>query len=127
VTSPRHSETRGCVLCGRSPVEWHHVTGRLAPEAAYFDRSLVVPLCKRHHDREHELLRRRRLEFVPLGADLLGHRLARLLEFIGRCAESGRHFVVEPVTPWGDAVSGVYALLFEAARAATPSDIGMAG
>ena len=102
-----------CVFCGL-PAVWHHITGRLRPDGPYLDRSLVVALCKRHHDREHELLRRARLEFPPPGADLVGHRIARLLDFMGRCGDEGRHFVVEPETPWGNAVAALHALLFEA-------------
>lgn len=127
MTEGSRSRSERCLLCGRGPIEWHHVTGRLAPKGRYLDRALVVPVCKRHHDREHELLRRRRLELPAAGTDLLGHRVARLLDFIGRCAESGQRFVVETVTPWGDAVSGLYALLFEAACAAPPHEIEMTG
>jgi hypothetical protein len=80
----------------------------------YLDRPIVVPLCQRHHDREHELLRRARLEFLPPDADPLGHRLARVLDLIGRCADHGRPFVLEPATAYGNAVAGFHALLLEA-------------
>jgi hypothetical protein len=79
----------------------------------YLDRSLVISLCQRHHDREHELLRRARLEFLPPGADPLGHRLARVLDLMGRCADHGQRFILEPSTPYGDAVAGLHALLIE--------------
>lgn len=106
--------TAGCLFCGRRPVEWHHLTGRLAPDGPYLDRALVVPLDTRHHDREHELLRRAGLEFPPEGADLVGHRVARLLDFMGRCAECRVRLVLEPDTPSGNAVAAVHALLYEA-------------
>lgn len=106
--------TARCLFCGRPAVAWHHVTGRVARKAPYFDRSLVIALCKRHHDREHELLRRNDLDFLPVGADPLGHRLARVLDLIGRCADHGRPFLLEPDTPYGDAVAGLHVLLLEA-------------
>lgn len=100
-----------CLFCGRGPVEWHHVTGRRVRDGAYLDPLLVVPLCKRHHDREEELLRRGGLEFLPPGADPVGHRLARLLDLIGRCADNGCQLVLSP-----DALRALHALLLEAAR-----------
>ncbi|MGA3353846.1 MAG: hypothetical protein ABSD85_11760 [Acidimicrobiales bacterium] len=105
--------TAFCLFCGLPAVAWHHCTGRAAPRSAYLDRSLVVPLCQRHHDREHELLRRARLEFLPPGADPLGHRLARVLDLMGRCADHGRQFVLAPSTPYGNAVIGLHVLLLE--------------
>lgn len=116
-----------CHFCGCRPVEWHHCTGRIAPKCGYLDRALVVPLCKRHHDREHELLRRCGLEFLPPGGDPLGHRLARLLDFIGRCADHHRPFVFQPSTPYGDAVAGLHALLLEAVGAVDPRHDEAAG
>ena len=50
-----------CLFCALPAVAWHHLTGRAARRTPYLDSSLVVPLCQRHHDREHELLRRARL------------------------------------------------------------------
>ena len=109
--------TARCLFCELPAVAWHHCTGRAAPRMPYLDRSLVVPLCQRHHDREHELLRRARLEFLPPGADPLGHRLARVLDLMGRCADHGQRFVLEPSTPYGDAVAGLHALLIEVIEA----------
>lgn len=106
--------TARCLFCGGFAAAWHHVTGRAVSGAPYFDRSLVVPLCRRHHAREHELLRRNDLDFLPVGADPLGHRLARVLDLIGRCADHKRTFVLEPCTPYGSAVAGLHALLLEA-------------
>lgn len=99
----------GCLYCGTWPVEEHHPTGRLAPDCRYLDPGLVVPLCKRHHDREREVQRRRGLDF-PAGADVLGHRLARLLDFLGRLADHGR-----PLVLVGAPLSALHALLVEAA------------
>ncbi len=98
-----------CHYCGRNGVELHHVTGRAAPGAPYLDRLLVVPLCKRHHDRDHELLRRRGFEFLTPGDDQLGHRVARILDFLGRSADFGRPVVLE-----GEVLKGFHALLLEA-------------
>lgn len=103
-----------CLLCGLPATAQHHLTGRIAPKGRYLDPSLVVPLCRRHHDREHELLRREGLEFPAPGADLIGHRVARVLAFMGRCGEHRCPFVLEPVTPYGDAVAALHGLLFEA-------------
>jgi len=100
--------TARCHYCGRPAVAQHHLTGRPTPKARYFDPLLTIPLCQRHHDREHELLRRSGLEFLPPGADALGHRLARVLDFLGRSAEHGRPVVLE-----GQALEGLHALLLE--------------
>jgi hypothetical protein len=109
--------TARCLFCRLLAVAWHHVTGRAAPGAPYLDRWLVVPLCQRHHDREHELLRRAGLEFLPPGADPLGHRLARVLDLMGRTADHGWPFILEASTTYGNAVAGLHALLFEALTA----------
>jgi hypothetical protein len=85
------------------------------------DRALVVPLCRRHHGREHELLRRNGLDFLPVDADPLGHRLARVLDLIGRCADHGRPFVLEPCTPYGNTVAGLHVLLLEAVGTLAPA------
>jgi hypothetical protein len=119
-------KTITCLFCEQLAVAWHHLTGRATPSSLYLDRSLVVPLCRRHHDREHELLRRSNLEFLPAGADALGHRVARILELIGRCADNGRALTLEPRTPYGDAIAGFYALLLEAARVLQSSQEGAA-
>ena len=97
-----------CHYCGRTGVELHHLTGRAAPGTPYLDPLLVVPLCKRHHDREHELLRRSRLEFLAPEDDQLGHRIARVLDFLGRSADHRRPVVLE-----GEALKGLHALLLE--------------
>jgi hypothetical protein len=97
-----------CLYCGRRPIEMHHITGRTAAQGPYCDPKLVLPLCKRHHSREHEILGRRRLSF-PRGADLLGHRLARALDFLGRVADHGRPLVID-----GDALDALHALFYEA-------------
>ena len=110
-----------CILCGQSADAWHHLTGRATPRGAYLDKSLVVPLCQRHHDREHELLRREGADFPGPGADLVGHRLARVLSFMGRCAEAGRPFVLEVTTPYGNAVAGLHALLHEVSAERLPA------
>jgi hypothetical protein len=114
--------TARCLYCGRSPVQWHHVTGRPTPGAPYLDPALVVPLCKRHHDREHELLRRQGLEFLAPGAELLGHRRARLVDLVGRCAEDHRPFVLDAC-----ALAGLHALLLEAAAGSPPRWEAVAG
>ncbi|MDA8038474.1 MAG: hypothetical protein M0Z69_04810 [Actinomycetota bacterium] len=100
--------TPRCLYCGRRPVEQHHVTGRLCPSGRYLDPRLSVPLCKRHHAREHEVLRRRGLAF-PDGADLTGHRLARLLDFLGRLGDHRRPLVLD-----GPALGGLCTLLLDA-------------
>ncbi|MGH9291925.1 MAG: hypothetical protein ACRD0B_00195 [Acidimicrobiales bacterium] len=98
-----------CAYCGRRPVEMHHVTGRLAPGGLYLDPGLVIPLCRRHHSREHEVLLRQGLAFVG-SADPLGHRLARLLDLLGRLADHGRPLMLE-----GPALYALVELLGEAA------------
>jgi len=76
-------------------VDWHHLTGRPVAEAPYLDLYLVVPLCRRHHAREHVLLRDKGFEFMPVGADLLEHRLLRVVLFAERCADFQRPFVLQ--------------------------------
>jgi len=72
----------------------------------------VIPLCKRHHDREHELLLRTRLEFLTPDSDSIGHRLARVLDFLGRSADHGRPVVLE-----GEVLNGFHGLLLESLEA----------
>ena len=100
--------TSRCLYCGRRPVERDHITGRLHPGGRYLDPLLAVSLCKRHHVREHEVLRRRGLAF-PEGADLTGHRLARLLDFIGRLGDHRRPLVLDAA-----ALHGLCTLLLDA-------------
>ena len=85
-----------CVFCGRRPIDWHHLTGRPAPDAGYFDVGLVVPLCRRHHSREHVLLADRHLEWLPPGVGPVVHRLRRVRLFVERCADFHRPFVLNP-------------------------------
>jgi hypothetical protein len=87
-----------CIFCGHWPVDWHHLTGRRSTDGEYLDPRLVVPLCRRHHAREHTLLRDKHLEFPPDGADLLGHRLRRVVVFAERCGDFGRPFQLEPAS-----------------------------
>ena len=106
-----------CLFCGRRPVEHHHATGRPAAGEAYLDPRLVVPLCRRHHVREHELLRRLGLDALAPGADALEHRLVRLLDLLGRCAEHGHPFSLEPRSPYGSPATGLRDLLLEVVEA----------
>lgn len=80
----------GCVFCGRRPVAWHHPTGRTAPNGPYLDPDLTVPLCLRHHNREHELLRRAGWAFPPEGAEPAWWRLGRVFDLACRAADAGR-------------------------------------
>lgn len=96
-----------CLFCGKGPVDWHHVTGRGAPDVPYLDPGLVVPLCRRHHAREHAVLRAAGAEWPP-GPGHLQHRLRRLVIHVGRCADTGRPFVIE-----AKAVPGLHSLLCE--------------
>jgi len=85
-----------CLLCGRSPTQWHHVTGRSAPDAPYLDAALTIPLCLGCHSREHTVLRALGLEW-PKGneeRDRLRHRLLRVGVHVRRCADMGRPFTV---------------------------------
>lgn len=111
-----------CILCQRPAIAWHHLTGRAVPRGAYLDKSLVVPLCQRHHDREHELLRREGADFPGPGTDLVGHRLARVLSFMGRCGEADRSFALGAATPYGNAVAGLHALLHDELSERSPTD-----
>ena len=106
-----------CLFCGRRPVEHHHVSGRPAAREPYLDPALTIALCRRHHAREHELLRRLGLDALAPGADALEHRLVRLLDLLGRCADHGRPFVLEPRTPYGSPAAGLRDLLLEAVGA----------
>jgi len=83
-----------CVLCGRSPVQWHHVTGRSAPDAPYLDGALTIPLCLGCHSREHTGLRALSLEWPDSSEDLLRHRLLRVAVHVRRCADMGRPFML---------------------------------
>lgn len=80
----------GCIFCGVDDVELHHVTGRPAPGRGYLDPDLVVPLCRRHHAQEHELLLRQRLAFLPGGSGQLAGRVVKLGAIAGRLADAKR-------------------------------------
>jgi hypothetical protein len=116
-----------CAFCVRVAVAWHHLTGRSTPTGSYLDPSLVVPLCQHHHDSEHVLLRREGLDSPSFDDDLVGYRIARVLSYIGRCADSCQPIVFERATPYGDAAEGFHALLFEqvSARQATREEAAL--
>lgn len=46
---PRSPDWHRCIVCGREPVEHHHVERRSARPSRRKDPSNVVPLCLRHH------------------------------------------------------------------------------
>lgn len=87
-----------CIFCGRRPIDWHHVTGRAVADGEYLDRGLVVPLCRRHHSREHVLLADMDLEWLTDEGDSLVHRLRRVRLFFERRADFGRTPVLDPAS-----------------------------
>ena len=105
-----------CAVCARSrPVHVHHMTGRPAPGASYFDGGLTIPLCPECHvgaGGTHAVLRTVRLEWPAPGVDFTAHRLRRVAIHVALVADAGRPFVVEPTS-----ARGLAALLREAARA----------
>jgi hypothetical protein len=112
-----------CIFCGRPSVAWHHISGRPAPSLFYFDRHLVVPVCQRHHDLEHEVARRLGLDRLAPGVDALGHRLVRVADLVARLSDERLAFVLEPGTRYGDAVAGLRDLLLEAAEAVAKREV----
>ncbi len=101
------------IFCGRRPVDFHHVTGRSAPDGEYLDPALVVALCRKHHSREHVVLTDLDLEWPPEGGALLAHRLRRARAFVDRSATFRRPLVLDPVVQ-----AALAALIGEAAEMA---------
>lgn len=84
-----------CVFCSHSGEHWHHVTGRPGPNDPYFDPKFVVPLCRRHHAREHVVVCDKGLEWLPPGCNPVVHRLQRVALFAERCGDFHRAFSLE--------------------------------
>jgi hypothetical protein len=74
------------------------VTGRAVANGEYLDPGLVVPLCRRHHSREHVVLADMDLEWLPDEGDSLAYRLRRVRLFFERCADFGRAPVLDPAS-----------------------------
>ena len=86
-----------CVLCGAiGPVDYHHVTGRAAPGASYFDPALTIPLCRACHATEHAGLRVLGLDFPRPGAYFTAHRLFRVAAHLNALADAGRGLLLDP-------------------------------
>lgn len=85
-----------CSFCGASGrVHRHHVTGRPAPGAPYFDGGLVVSVCPGCHANVHQTLRAVGVDF-PFGHGVLWHRLVRVgctAEIVGG---AGRPLILGP-------------------------------
>ncbi len=67
-----------CIICGRSPVAWHHVINGTANRKKSDAFGLIIPLCPKHHDMIHDDQRldiiwkkRAELKFIDLyGAEM---------------------------------------------------------
>ncbi len=91
-----------CSLCGlRGPVDLHHITGRPAPDAGYFDPALTNALCRACHATEHAGLRVLGLGFPRPDADVAAHRLFRVAAHLSGIADAGRPFVLGPASGRG--------------------------
>lgn len=76
-----------CILCDRTVVDLHHLTGRSNGE--YVDPDLVVPLCHRHHELAGTDLRAEGLERANAHTnvvELMTFRLACIGVFFARAA-----------------------------------------
>jgi hypothetical protein len=83
-----------CVLCRAPGVHGHHATGRPGPRGAYFDRALVVPVCRPCHVALHAGLRRSGLAWPTRGNELR-HRLGRVADLCARVADARRGLVLD--------------------------------
>jgi len=101
-----------CVWCGACPVELHHVTGRMSSRGAYFDPSVTLGVCARHHSAEHVLLRRLGLDWPAPDVVPLAYRLCRFGTVLRRSHDLGRPFVLTPSSS-----HGAHLLVIEAAEA----------
>lgn len=94
-----------CALCEVARrLDGHHVTGRPEPGADYFDPTLLIPLCRRHHggvEGLHPVLRVVGLDFLPPGRDPLAHRLRRVAVHCRLVADAGRPFVLDASSTGG--------------------------
>lgn len=103
--------TGRCALCGAvGPVHRHHLTGRPAPGAAYFDGALTLAVCRTCHANIHQALRASALDFPCSSGDFLVHRLRRTALTAELLGGSGRPLVLEP-----SSASGLAGLLREVA------------
>jgi len=91
-----------CLLCGRvGLVHRHHLAGRPGPGRPYFDPDLVLLFCQPCHTGAggvHALLRTEGLAWPRPGEDSLGYRLRRVGFHARLQADSGRSFVLDPVS-----------------------------
>ena len=83
-----------CCLCLASSIDQHHVCGRPSPASPYFSE-ITIPLCRRCHAREHVVLRRLGIEWLPTGISPLCHQVARLTVIVGRLADEGCPLVLD--------------------------------
>ena len=98
-----------CLTCGTgSLLHRHHISGRLHPSGPYFDGALTVNLCQPCHTVEHVILRSVSAEWP--GESSLEHRVRRVAMIVRRTADSGRPFVLSPVS-----AGGLASLLFDVA------------
>jgi hypothetical protein len=83
-----------CLLCGASPVDLHHITGRLCADGPYLDPELVVPLCRRHHHGIHQIWRILGLDVIEDPEEARRRRIAHLAARVRRV---GRPVVLDHV------------------------------
>lgn len=91
--------TGRCALCGSSPADAHHITGRPSAGGAFFDDDLLLPLCRRHHtgvEGVHPVLRVLDLDFLPAGRAPVAHRLRRFGVHARLVADAGRPLILDP-------------------------------
>ena len=88
----------GCVLCGDSQVQLHHLTCRPSPGRPYFDEDLRITLCCRPprncHARIHAILRTLEFDFLPDGLDSLAYRVLLVKMHLRMCIDAGVTFVL---------------------------------
>lgn len=97
-----------CALCAASgPVAAHHLAGRCEPGGRYYDPALVIQVCPACHTGAgglHPTLRTVRLDFPPVGAHPVAHRLRRVALHAVVMADAGRPFALGPKSARGLAV-----------------------
>jgi len=84
-----------CIYCGRSPVQWHHWTGRLGSALPYLDPDATVPVCSSCHASEHAGWRAAGIDAVTSPRDA---RLLRQAWLLGSLADLGRPVLLDPST-----------------------------
>ena len=105
-----------CAWCeAKGDVQQHHLTGRVSPHGAYFDQTLVVPLCISCHTGQggvHASLRAVGCESPANGAGDIAHRLQRFALYAKLLADSKYSLTLSP-----PATEALYLLLVEAVSA----------